>query len=296
MKRILLEEEGLVHVISRVVQKRWLMDEAGMEAFRHIMYSQAAFAGVHVVTYCFLSNHFHILLHIDPVTAKDEVSDEELVSRFRSLYGGKRSVSLGCDADSLKELLHANDERAAPVRAQLLARMGSLPVFMRELKTRFTRWYNEQTPSVGTFWAERYRSVWIEPGSTVARTVAAYIDLNPVRAGLTKDPLTYRFCGAGEAAHSPHRAREAYRWLAPRAGNPAAFLDRYMEFVRAQCPLSQTQSAQQSPPAPPSALLRKSRAFTKGGVIGSQGWVRAMYRRAGIGALRSLSAPPAFSP
>lgn len=47
-------------LISRVVQKGRLMDEEAMRAMRHIMRSQAAFAGMEVLTYCFLANHFHI--------------------------------------------------------------------------------------------------------------------------------------------------------------------------------------------------------------------------------------------
>lgn len=210
------DEEVCVHVMSRVIQKRFLIDEKGMEEMRRILSTQAEFAGLGVITFCFLKNHFHILLHVDPKRAHDDVTDEELVRRFRRLYGGKRSPSIGADAEGLEALLALGGERTMRVREQLKARMGDVSVFMRELKTRFTFWYNRNFHTVGTFWAERFRSVLIEPGSQTLRTVAAYIDLNAVKAGLTEDPMSYRFCGLGEASMGNQPARSAYAWLMQR--------------------------------------------------------------------------------
>jgi hypothetical protein len=50
---------------------------------------------------------------------------------------------------------------------------------------------------------ERFKSVLVEGAGNPLQTMAAYIDLNPVRAGLVEDPKDYRFCGYAEAvAHS----------------------------------------------------------------------------------------------
>lgn len=217
-KRPMLDKEVCVHVMSRVVQKRFLLDEKGMEEMRRILRTQAVFAGLDVVTFSFLRNHFHILLHIDPKRAREAVSDEELVDRFRSLYGAKRSPSLGADAEMLEFVLKENGERARVMREKLKTRMGDISVFMRELKTRFTFWYNKHYHTVGTFWAERFRSVSYEPASQALKSVAAYIDLNAVRAGLAENPQAYRFCGLGEASHGRPGARAGYAWLARRRG------------------------------------------------------------------------------
>ncbi|MCC5840310.1 MAG: transposase [Opitutales bacterium] len=210
------DEEACVHVMSRVVQKRFLIDDRGMEEMRRILRTQAEFAGLDVITFCFLKNHFHILLHIDPKRAYEHVADDELVRRFRTLYGSKRSPSIGADTEGLEALLEHGGERATRVRERLKARMGDVSVFMRELKTRFTFWYNRNYQTVGTFWAERFRSVLVEPGSEALRTVAAYIDLNAVKAGLAEEPTSYRFCGLGEATMGNRRARSAYGWLMRR--------------------------------------------------------------------------------
>jgi putative transposase len=78
--------------------------------------------------------------------------------------------------------------------------MNNVSVFMKELKQTFTVWYNKKHKRFGTLWSERFRNVLVEDRPEVVQTVAAYIDLNPVRAGLVLDPSDYRFCGYAEAA------------------------------------------------------------------------------------------------
>ena len=89
---------------------------------------------------------------------------------------------------------------------------------MREVKTRFTFWYNEKHGTVGTFWAERFRSVVVEADTEAQRMVAAYIDLNPVRAGLVEDAADYGFSGFGEACAGGSAARRGIARIEGKAG------------------------------------------------------------------------------
>jgi hypothetical protein len=77
--------------------------------------------------------------------------------------------------------------------------MGEVSVFMKEFKQRFSRWFNRHSERFGTLWAERFKSVLVEDCSKAVQTIAAYIDLNPVRAGLVEDPKEYRHCGYAAA-------------------------------------------------------------------------------------------------
>ena len=77
-------------------------------------------------------------------------------------------------------------------------RMGDLSEFMKMLKWRFSCWFNKKHGRVGTLWESRFKSVLVEDG-VAARTMAAYIDLNPVRAGMVSDPKDYRWCSYAEA-------------------------------------------------------------------------------------------------
>jgi len=73
-----------------------------------------------------------------------------------------------------------------------------LSEFMKSLLERFTKWFNRMHSRSGTLWEDRFKSVIVESGQA-ARTMAAYIDLNPVRAGMVSDPADYRWSSYGEA-------------------------------------------------------------------------------------------------
>jgi putative transposase len=264
------------------------MDGEAMEAMRQIMRSQAAFAGMEVLTYCFLSNHFHIFVRLDPKET-EQLDDAGLVRRFRALYGSKKCASLGLDADDLEVVLKNNRESAEGIRRRLKARMGDVSVFMREVKTRFTFWYNEKHGTVGTFWAERFRSVVVEADTEAQRMVAAYIDLNPVRAGLVKDAADYGFSGFGEACAGVSAARLGIARVEGRAAWTRECLERYRARLSSRmgpgmrpcrgelrtAGATDDQGGSGAIVAEGSGLLSKIRAFSEGWVVGSVAWVES---------------------
>jgi putative transposase len=179
--------------MSRIVAGEFLLESGSVkERLQRMMRRQAAFCGVQIITYSLMSNHFHILTRV-PV--QPELSDGELLERVADFYGRKSPRALG-----ITEAIAVGGAVREQERARLLKRMNDVSVFMKELKHRFSVWYNRSHDRFGTLWAERFRSVLVEDKPEVVRTVAAYIDLNPVRAGLVADPLDYRFCGYAEAA------------------------------------------------------------------------------------------------
>jgi hypothetical protein len=265
------------------------MDAEAMEAMRQIMRSQAAFAGMEVLTYCFMSNHFHIFVRLDPKETED-LDDAGLVGRFRALYGSKKCASLGLDADDLEVILKNNRESAEGIRRRLKARMGDVSVFMREFKTRFTFWYNEKHGTVGTFWAERFRSVVVEADTEAQRMVAAYIDLNPVRAGLVKDAADYGFSGFGEACAGGSAARRGIARIEGKMVWTQKFQERYRARLCSRMgPGMQTPCGGHRIGDAPQGndvtgavagegswlLLSKIRAFSEGWVVGSVAWAES---------------------
>jgi REP element-mobilizing transposase RayT len=159
------------------------------------MRMQENFSGCRILSYCIMSNHFHLLLEVPPI-AEEGISDAELLKRL-SATSTEASVAVVA-----KELAQARaegrDEWAAEIHARFTYRMHNLSEFMKTLLQRFTRWFNRTHQRSGTLWEERYKSVIVESG-VAARTMAAYIDLNPVRAGMVADPADYRWSSYGEA-------------------------------------------------------------------------------------------------
>src|SRR5260370_39934676 len=84
-------------------------------------------------------------------------------------------------------------------------------ILIKGLKGRLPQGSTRRHRGYGALWAERFKSLLLEGGQAVA-TVAAYIDLNPVRASLCSDPKDYRYCGYAEAlAKGSREAHEGMR-------------------------------------------------------------------------------------
>ncbi len=186
---------AIYHCISRVVDRRFVFENDEREHFRMFMRMQENFSGCRVLSYCIMSNHFHLLLEVPPMPVGG-ISDEELLKRL-SATNSEAFVAVVA-----KELAEARsqerDEWVAEIHARFTYRMHDLSEFMKTLLQRFTRWFNRTHQRSGTLWEERYKSVIVESG-VAARTMAAYIDLNPVRAGMVSDPAEYRWSSYGEA-------------------------------------------------------------------------------------------------
>lgn len=195
---------GYYHCISRVVNREFVFGEEEKEVFVRMMRQYERFCGVRVVTFCVMSNHFHILLEVPrrPETLPD---DEALV---RLLGGVCGKLVTGTVGQRLRMLREAGAEaEAEELRESYFCRMWDVSFFMKSLKQRFTQWFNRKHGRKGTLWEERFRSVLVEGSGEALATMAAYIDLNPVRAGMVGDPKDYRWCGYAEAVAGKKEAR-----------------------------------------------------------------------------------------
>ncbi|MCC5839935.1 MAG: transposase [Opitutales bacterium] len=189
-------EVGHYHVISRVNGRARMLTADRREVFRDLLRRVAGFCGVEVLTFCFMENHFHLLVRVPG--AVGELTDDEVLRRAALLYGdGKGRQPL--DLETVRWALAKGGETRGKIRELLLGRMGSLPMFVKILKQRFSVRFNRETGRVGTLWEGPFKSVLVEPSRRMLAVVGAYIDLNPVRAGIVEDPKDYRFSGYGEA-------------------------------------------------------------------------------------------------
>jgi REP element-mobilizing transposase RayT len=305
MARIKIQGRGAAyHCISRVVGGQALLGDLEKEKLRHLLWEQAAFSGLEVITFCLMSNHIHLLVRAPGALV---ATDAELVERAVGFYGARSPY-----AQSLRKGLAVYGHLPEELRAGLLRRMGDVSVFMKELKQRFSRWYNKQHNRFGTLWAERFKSLVVEDEPGALQAVAAYVDLNPVRAGLVTDPKDYRWSGYAEAVAGNEVARRglgrfhakadwawvgsAYRQVllvtSGRAGNSGKVA------VDGQC--IRRQLAQGGALTLGEVLRLRVRYFSDGVVLGSRNYVNEVFaefrhrfgerRKTGARPLRGLAA------
>jgi REP element-mobilizing transposase RayT len=183
------------HCISRVVDRRFVLGAGEKEHFRMLMRMQEKFTGCRVVSYCLMDNHFHILLEVPPM-AEEGLSDGDLLKRLGALYSEAFVAEVAREIDEARRI--GAEFRIPEIHGRFTYRMHSLAEFMKGLLQRYTRWHNRRQSRTGRLWEDRFKSVIVEDG-VAAKTIAAYIDLNPVRAGMVTDPAEYRWSSYGEA-------------------------------------------------------------------------------------------------
>ena len=208
-------DAAVYHCLSRVVDRRFILQEAEKEMFLQFLREYEQFCGVQVLTYCLMSNHFHILLEV-PKRPDVRPDAAEVLRRLEGLSGG--AISAGKARQMLEMFATAKDESGArEFLEQFHRRMWDVSEFMKLLKQRFTQWYNRRMNRQGTLWEDRFKSLLVEGEGDALMTLAAYIDLNPVRAGLVTDPAEYRWSGYGEALAGRKRAKEGLRQIYAQA-------------------------------------------------------------------------------
>jgi putative transposase len=197
-RAILKGRAAVYHVVSRCNGRQFFMEAATeKERFRDLLGRLVEFCGLRLLTYCLMSNHFHILVEVPKEVG--EIADAELIRRSALIYGGKEREGQPLSLDRIRLALKVGGEERESMRRLLIGRMGSLPMFVKMLKQRYALGFNRQHDRVGTLWEGCFRSVLVEPSPEALLAVGAYIDLNPVRAGMVKDPKDYRWSGYGEA-------------------------------------------------------------------------------------------------
>ncbi|MEY4245433.1 MAG: hypothetical protein RLZZ245_3018 [Verrucomicrobiota bacterium] len=193
----------LYHVHSRVVDRRFVLETEEKEKFRTLMRMQENFTGCRAISYCLMDNHFHLLLEVPPM-ANGGISDEELLKRLSAIYGEAFVAVVAQELVDARTAVYTSaseagmTEAVAAIHKRFIYRMQDLAEFMKGLLQRFSQWFNRAHSRSGTLWEDRFKSLIVEDG-VAARTISAYIDLNPVRAGMVMDPADYRWSSYGEA-------------------------------------------------------------------------------------------------
>jgi len=140
---------------------------------------------IDIAAYAVMSNHYHLVAHVDRARALSWSTDDVL-ARWTRLFSGPPLVAR-----------YLSPERAALCAAELAriaeyadcyrARLHDLSWFMRVLNESIARQANAEDECTGRFWEGRFKSQALLDEQALLAAMA-YVDLNPIRAGIAETP------------------------------------------------------------------------------------------------------------
>ena len=176
---------GTFHCVQRCVRRAFLcgIDHYSGQSFehrRHWIQSRIALVAscfaADVLAYAVISNHLHIVVHIDPAHVATW-DDEVVVERWLMLFPPRNDCAIAREHKRLRIL------GDAPYRTELRRRLGYLSWLMRCLAEPIARRANAEDRCKGRFWEGRYKCQLLCDERAVLAAMA-YVDLNPIRAGM----------------------------------------------------------------------------------------------------------------
>ncbi len=206
--RIKADGAGYYHGMSRIIEKRMILGDTEKARFLKLMFKLAAFGDLSILAYCIMTNHFHILIY---VPERKAVTDNILIQRLRFIMPNNQVEIIARQLQDYRS--QSNDAAAESLKNQFTYRMYDISEFFKALKQQFSQFYNTRNERRGPLWEQRFKSVLLEPCAKTLLAVAAYIELNPIRAGLAADPQDYRFSSYGAAVGGSKHARLGLRHL-----------------------------------------------------------------------------------
>ncbi|PWW46775.1 hypothetical protein DFR36_10350 [Melaminivora alkalimesophila] len=191
---ISLADTPWYHCVSRCVRRAFLCghDHHSGRNFEHRrgwiatrIKELAHIFAIDVAAYAVMSNHYHVVLRIDQDRAMGW-SAEEVLRRWTQLFTGPLLVQryLSDARASMGEAERAKVQEMADVYR---ARLCDLSWFMRVLNESVARQANAEDGCTGRFWEGRFKSQALLDEQAVLAAMA-YVDLNPVRAGIADTP------------------------------------------------------------------------------------------------------------
>jgi len=217
-KREKSENEMFYHVISRIANQEYLMDDMVKSKMLEMLHASAVFSGVTVCTYMLMDNHFHLLVYV-PVSEDAPVPENVVLERIRALYGAKEAQRF---KDRWAQMRNSGMDTVVEAEInRFRRRMRDISEFVKTFKQRVSQWYNSTHGHVGTLWTGRFKSPIIENGEHLAMCMT-YIHNNPVSAGIVEKALDYPWGAQWAAAHGDERARKGLAFLSEQYRRCAA--------------------------------------------------------------------------
>jgi REP element-mobilizing transposase RayT len=230
---ISLADTPYYHITSRCVRRAYLcgVDHYSGHSYEHrrqwvvdrIRLLSSLFA-IDVCAYAVMSNHYHLVLKVCPGQLED-LAEDEILDRWCALFKGPLLIQNYRSGEDLKPL-----ERTAvsDIVNVWRARLSSISWFMRCLNQPIARQANLEDKCTGKFWESRFTSQALKSEEALLSCMA-YVDLNPVRAGIADTPE--------HSEHTSIRERLQPKFNLQQAIDDQTEFDDLLDFTSALKPL-----------------------------------------------------------
>jgi REP element-mobilizing transposase RayT len=235
-----LDATPYYHCVSRCVRRAFLCgdDPVSGQSYEHRrqwiedkILSLGQIFSIDIATYAVMHNHYHVLLHVDKTQA-EQWSVREVIEHWHLLFKGHLLSQRYLQNESLTRAeVNALDELVVLWRK----RLTDISWFMWVLNEGIAREANKEDCCTGRFWEGRFKSQAILDESALAACMA-YIDLNPIRAGLAKTPETSIHTSIKKrikqacTSKVPNRMDQQPPALLPFVGNPREDMPKGLPF------------------------------------------------------------------
>ena len=173
-------EPTVYHIMSRTALDGFVLEDVEKDFLLNLIRRLSGLYFSEIIGFCIMGDHFHLLARMHVGT---DFTDEEIRKRYEGFFA----------TDGKDKPLDLTDGQVSHFRNK----WEDLSEFVRDIKQGFSRFYNKRHNRRGFFWAERFKSVIVDNGDTLINCLA-YIDLNPVRAGIVEKPEEYRWSSIGK--------------------------------------------------------------------------------------------------
>ena len=195
-KQLRLDITPYYHCVTRCVRRAFICgrDDLTKRNFnhrkewieQHLLLLSEVFC-IDIASYAILSNHYHVVLHVDQQRA-EKLTDLEVVDRWHRLYKGpdiiRRYLSEG-------PMTKFEMETVCQIIAQWREQLTNISRYIGNLNESIARRANKEDECTGRFWESRFKLQAILDLKALLRTLC-YVDLNPVRAKVAKTPESSR--------------------------------------------------------------------------------------------------------
>jgi len=212
---ISLADTPYYHITSRCVRRAYLcgVDHYSGQNYEHrrqwvvdrIRLLSSLFA-IDVCAYAVLSNHYHLVLKMCPEQLTD-LSDDEILDRWCALFKGPLLVQRYRSGEALSA---PEADTLGDIVKVWRTKLSSISWYMRCLNQPIARQANLEDKCTGKFWESRFTSQALKTEEALLSCMA-YVDLNPIRAGIATHPETSGYTSIRERIQPAFNLQQAIK-------------------------------------------------------------------------------------